>query len=146
MPDMLLVGLLLLAMLALTYVVLYFTASRDVRIAETWGCGMRSQQPAMEYSGHGFSEPVDVIFSTVYRTRMTNERKFFDLKNCIFAEGTAEIRLLRVFEEYLYLPVARASYRAGSAVSRIHNGCLDTYLLYVFGAVIAIIFYLGWLA
>jgi len=145
-PDMFLVGLLLLAMVVLTYAVLYFTASRDVRVTDTWGCGNPSQQPAMEYSGHGFSEPIDIIFSTVYRTKMKNERKFFDQKNCIFAEGTAEIRLIKVFEEYLYLPVARASYLAAEGVSRIQSGCLDTYLLYVFCAVIAIIVYLGWLA
>jgi len=146
MPDMFLIGLLLLAMIVLTYAVLYFTASREMRITETWGCGTPSQQPAMEYSGHGFSEPIDIIFSTVYRTKMTNERTFFDQKNCIFAEGNAEIRLIKVFEEYLYLPVARVSYHAAETISRFQSGCLDTYLLYVFCAVIAVIVYLGWLA
>jgi NADH:ubiquinone oxidoreductase subunit 5 (subunit L)/multisubunit Na+/H+ antiporter MnhA subunit len=146
MPDMFLVGLLLLTMIVLTYAVLYFTASRDVRVDGTWGCGTLSQQPAMEYSGHGFSEPIDIIFSTVYRTRVKNERTFFDQKNCIFAEGKAGIQLIRVFEEYLYLPVARASYAAAEAVSRFQSGCLDTYLLYVFCAVIAVIVFLGWLA
>lgn len=146
MPDLFLVGLLLLAMLVITFVALFLTASRDVRVAETWGCGTLSQQPAMEYSGHGFSEPIDIIFSTVYRTKMKNERTFFDQKNCIFAEGKAGIRLIRVFEEYLYLPVARASYTAADTVSRLQSGCLDTYLLYVFCAVIAFIVFLGWLA
>jgi len=146
MPDLFLVGLLLLAMAVLAYAFLFFTASRDVRVAETWGCGTPSQQPAMEYSGHGFSEPIDIIFSTVYRTKMKNERKFFDRKNCIFAEGTADISLMKIFEEYLYLPVARVSYQAATVVSRFQSGCLDTYLLYVFCTVIAIIIYLGWLA
>ncbi|MDD1687624.1 proton-conducting transporter membrane subunit [Methanoregula sp.] len=145
-PDMFLVGLLLLAMAFLTFAVLYFTASREVRVTGTWGCGTPSLKPAMEYSGHGFSEPIEIIFSTVYRTEMKNERKFFDAKNCIFAEGTADIRLMKIFEEYLYLPVARFSYLAATKISRFQNGCLDTYLLYVFCAVIAIIVYLGWLA
>ncbi|MGD0080805.1 MAG: proton-conducting transporter membrane subunit [Methanoregula sp.] len=146
MPDMLLVGLLLLVMAALAYVVLYFTASREVRISETWGCGTPSQQPSTEYSGHGFSEPIDVIFSAIYRTRIRNERTFFDGQNCIFREGTGEIRLMKVFEEYFYLPVARASCRAAALLSRFQNGCLDTYLLYVFVTVIAIILFLGWFA
>jgi hypothetical protein len=77
---------------------------------------------------------------------MKNERTFFDVKNCIFKEGTAEIQLLKIFEEYLYLPVARVSLRAATVISRFQNGCLDTYLLYVFCTVIAIIIYLGWLA
>ena len=66
--------------------------------------------------------------------------------NCIFREGTAEIRLMKVFEEYLYLPVARLT------VSRLQLGlpvpervprhlspvCLCT--------VVAIIVFLGWFA
>jgi len=145
-PDMLMIGVLLLAMIALTYGVLYITASRNVRISGTWGCGMPSQQPLTEYSGHGFSEPIDIIFSTIYRTKIRNERTFFDAAGCIFQEGNAEIRLLKVFEEYLYLPVARVSCRAAKSVSRIHNGCLDTYLLYVFVTVLVIIAWLGWFA
>ncbi|MFA4859499.1 proton-conducting transporter membrane subunit [Methanoregula sp.] len=145
-PDMLVIGLLLLVMGGLTWIVLYFTASREVRVSETWGCGTLSQQPSTEYSGHGFSEPIDIIFSSIYRTRMKNERTFFDDKNTLFKEGTAEIRLLKLFEEYLYLPISRASLKAATAVSRVQNGCLDTYLLYVFFAVIAIIVYLGWFA
>ncbi|NMB79601.1 MAG: hydrogenase membrane subunit [Methanomicrobiales archaeon] len=144
MPDMLLAGILLLIMTGLTFAALYVSASQETRISETWGCGTLSQGPSTEYSGHGFSEPLDIIFSSIYRTRMKNERRFFDQKNCIFMEGTAEIRLIRVFEEYLYLPVARASMQGATAISRFQNGCLDTYLLYVFLTVIAIIVYLGW--
>jgi len=143
LPDMLLVSLLLLGMIGLTYGVLYFTASRTVRVSETWGCGTLSQQALAEYSGHGFSEPLDVIFSAIYRTRITNKRTFFDQKNCIFKEGTGEIRLLKVFEEYLYRPVAQQSMRVAKSVSRFQNGCLDTYLLYVFVTVIALIVFLG---
>jgi hydrogenase-4 component B len=145
-PDMLLIGLLLLGMAVITLAVLYCTASRKVRVSETWGCGALSQSASTEYSGHGFSEPLDIIFSVIYRTRMKNERKFFDEKNCIFDEGTAEIRLIRVFEEYLYLPIAQQSLRIATKVARFQNGCLDTYLLYVFLTVIAIIVCLGWFA
>ena len=146
LPDMLLVGLLLIGMAALTYTVLYFTASREVRISETWGCGTLSQQASTEYSGHGFSEPLDIIFSAIYRTRTTSERTFFDQKNCIFKEGKGEIRLLKVFEEYLYRPIAVQSMRVAQSVARFQNGCLDTYLLYVFITVIALIVFLGWFA
>ncbi|PKL68351.1 MAG: hydrogenase membrane subunit [Methanomicrobiales archaeon HGW-Methanomicrobiales-1] len=146
LPDMLLVSLLLGGMAVFTYAVLYFTASREVRVSETWGCGTLSQQASAEYSGHGFSEPLDIIFSSIYRTRTTNERTFYDQKNCIFKEGKGEIRLLKVFEEYLYRPLAQQSMRVAGRVSRFQNGCLDTYLLYVFITVIAVILFLGWFA
>ncbi len=143
-PDMLLISLLLVLTGALTWLFLHVTASREERISGTWGCGTHVQQASAEYTGHGFSEPLDIIFSSIYRTRIRNERAFFDQKNTLFREGTAEIRLMKVFEEYLYLPIARSALRAAKRVSRFQNGCLDTYLLYVFVTVIAMILFLGW--
>jgi NADH:ubiquinone oxidoreductase subunit 5 (subunit L)/multisubunit Na+/H+ antiporter MnhA subunit len=143
-PDMLLIGSLLVVMAALVLAFLHFTAPRPPRISETWGCGTPSQQSSAEYTGHGFSEPLDIIFSAIYRTRIMNERVFFDDKKSIFKEGTAEIRLMKVFEEYLYLPVAHFSLSQAAKVSRFQNGCLDTYLLYVFVTVVIIILFLGW--
>jgi hypothetical protein len=144
LPDMFLIGLLLSLMAALIVIFLYFTASREERTSETWGCGTRFQQASAEYTGHGFSEPLDIIFSSIYRTRIGNERVFFDQKNCLFREGTAEIRLMKVFEEYLYLPFARTFVRFAAGISRFQNGCLDTYLLYVFVTVIIVLLFLGW--
>jgi len=143
-PDMLLVGSLLVVMAALVLVFLHGAAPRPVRISDTWGCGTPSQRSSTEYTGHGFSEPLDIIFSAIYRTRIRNERVFFDDKKSIFREGTAEIRLMKVFEEYLYLPVARFSLDKAARISRFQNGCLDTYLLYVFVTVIIVILFLGW--
>jgi formate hydrogenlyase subunit 3/multisubunit Na+/H+ antiporter MnhD subunit len=145
-PDLLLVSILLLLMAALTYIILYFSASREVRISETWGGGAKSLPSSTEYTGHGFSEPIVTIFSSIYRTKKTGTKTYYDQHDCIFAGGTAEIRLLKVFEEYLYLPVARGTTRLAGVISRMQNGCLDTYLLYVFIAVVAVIFFLGWSA
>jgi hydrogenase-4 component B len=145
-PDMLLVGLLLLGMAALTFLALFATSRRDSRVSETWGCGTLSQQAAGEYTGHGFSEPLDIIFSSLYRTRIRNERVFYDEHRAIFKSGTAEIRLLKVFEEYLYIPAAQQAVRIANGISRFQNGCLDTYILYVFVTVIALLVYLGWSA
>jgi hydrogenase-4 component B len=144
LPDMFLIGVLLLLMAALITIFLYFTASRSERISETWGCGTHIQEASSEYTGHGFSEPLDIIFSAIYRTRIRNDRVYFDQKNCLFREGTAEIRLMKVFEEYLYLPLAQFSVRSATFISRFQNGCLDTYLLYVFVTVIVVIVFLGW--
>jgi len=142
-PDMLLVSILLLGMAGLTYFVLYFTASRETRISETWGCGIKSQPASTEYTGHGFSEPIVTIFASVYRTKKSSTKTYSDTHNCLFAGGTAEIRLVAFFEEYLYRPIGNAAMRGASVVARMQNGCLDTYLLYVFVAVIGVIVFLG---
>lgn len=145
-PDMLLIGVLLAIMTALSYVFLYFTAPHGSRVSVTWGCGASSQQPVTEYTGFGFSEPIVTIFSSVYQTKKKNERHYYDPKGCIFSDGRAEITLIKVFEEYLYLPVAKAACRVSGILSRFQNGCLDTYLLYVFVTVVTIIIFLGWSA
>jgi len=143
-PDMLMTGTLLVVMAAIVLIVLHYTSRQPVRVSETWGCGAPSQLSSAEYTGHGFSEPLDIIFSSVYRTRIRNERAFFDDRKTLFREGRAEIRLMKVFEEYLYIPVARFSLDLATRVSRFQNGCLDTYLLYVFVTVVIIILFLGW--
>ena len=142
-PDLLQVSILLLAMGALTYIILYFTASHAERTSETWGCGSLSLPASAEYTGHGFSEPIVTIFAPLYRTKKAVTRNYYDRHNCIFAGGTAEIRLVKFFEEYLYLPIARGATRVAGGIARMQNGCLDTYLLYVFLAVVAVIIFLG---
>jgi len=142
-PDLLLVSVLLLFMAGLTYLALYFTASRETRISETWGCGTKSQPAITEYTGHGFSEPIVTIFASVYRTKKSSTKTYSDKYNCLFAGGTAEIRLVAFFEEYIYRPIGQAAMKGASVVARMQNGCLDTYLLYVFIAVIGVIVFLG---
>jgi hypothetical protein len=51
---------------------------------------------------------------------------------------------MKVFEEYLYLPIARQSSALAVRIAKFQNGCLDTYLLYVFLTVITMIVFLGW--
>jgi formate hydrogenlyase subunit 3/multisubunit Na+/H+ antiporter MnhD subunit len=142
-PDMFMISILLLVMAALAYVILYFTASHEVRIGETWGCGIKSLPSITEYTGHGFSEPIVTFFSAIYRTKKTSSLTYYDQNNCLIKEGTADIRLIKFFEEYLYLPIAQVSTRAAAIVVRMQNGCLDSYILYVFVTVVALILFLG---
>ena len=114
------------------------TGQRDLGAA-----GQRSQPAITEYTGHGFSEPVVTIFSSVYRTKKSSTKTYFDKAGCLFAGGTAEIRLVAFFEEYLYRPLGRAAMKGAAVVARMQNGCLDTYLLYVFIAVVGVIIFLG---
>ncbi|HPD76594.1 MAG TPA: proton-conducting transporter membrane subunit, partial [Methanoregulaceae archaeon] len=146
LPDMFLVGVLLCGTTVLVYGFLYFTTPHAHRVSPTWGCGASAQKPGSEYTGFGFSEPIVTIFSSVYRTKKKNVRHFYDAKECLFSDGIAGIDLIKVFEEYLYIPIAKAACRTSAAIARFQNGCLDTYLLYVFVTVVAIIVFLGWSA
>ena len=97
----------------------------------------------MEYSSAGFSEPLVMIFKSIYRTRIVHRPKYFDGQESLLKNGNVEIRLLRFFEEYLYIPPALAIENISKRVSRLQNGKLDSYLLYAFLAVITLILVTG---
>jgi len=118
--------------------------SRDsARISETWGCGIPALNSSMEYSSAGFSEPLVMIFKSIYRTKIVHKPQYFDMHESLFKNGKVEIRLLRVFEEYLYTPPAYAIDSISKMVSKLQNGKLDSYVLYAFIAVIILILVTG---
>ena len=142
LPDMAVVGTLMIASFAAAFLAIRSPARRS----ETWGCGIVSQNPKMEYTASGFSEPIVTIFKPFYRTRKHIERTFFDSQGSIFKEGYGEIELVKFFEEYLYMPVARAAGAVSGYVSGFQNSSLNSCMLYAFLASILIILLTGWRA
>ncbi|HII02316.1 TPA: hydrogenase membrane subunit [Methanosarcinaceae archaeon] len=147
-PDLLLLGLLLGSIYAALFLAVrakedHEMEKRPARISETWGCGAPTLAPSMEYSSAGFSEPLVMIFKSIYRTRIMHRPKYFDGQESLFKNGNVEIRLLRFFEEYLYIPPARAIDSISKRISRLQNGKLDSYVLYAFLAVITLIIATG---
>lgn len=138
-PDMLLLGLILVGACGLVWLAVRNSGPSKTRISkETWGCGILTQHPTMEYSSAGFSEPLVVIFKKIYRTEISSTRTYSDTRESIFKNGTARIHLIKFFEERLCLPVASVVSLVSSQVSRMQNGKLDTYVLYVFIAVLTL--------
>ncbi len=146
LPDLFLISVLLTGALGLTYAAIYTFASRETRVSITWGCGMQDPTSRMEYTGSGFTEPVVRIFAPVYRTRISFSKEYHDPERCFVRTGTAKIELMKFFEEYLYLPVARLIDSYGEAVSKLQNGKVDTYVLYVFVTIVVLIVIMGWIA
>ena len=60
----------------------------------------------MEETASGFSEPIVTIFKPIFQTKTYAEKQYYDKHNVLFKFGFAEIKLMKFFEEYLYLPVA----------------------------------------
>jgi hydrogenase-4 component B len=144
-PDMMLIGLLLFIALITVWLAVRVFANRKTRISETWGCGLTSQNSRMEYTASGFSEPILTIFRPVYRTNKWSERWFFDAGNSLFKNGHAAIRTFKLFEEKIYLPVARFVQRFSLYVANLQDVDLDTYILYSFIAIIVLVLTMGWL-
>lgn len=146
LPDMVSLFLLLLISTGFVYAAVYSFASRETRITRTWDCGMHVPSSRMEYTGSGFTEPVMRFFSSVYQTRITSSKEYLDPCQCLFRNGNASISLIKIFEEYLYLPVARKIDHYAGVVNKLQNGSVDRFVLYVFVMVIVLIIILGWSA
>lgn len=145
LPDLMVIGLSLLFIVVLVWLFVKLVANKHSRTSETWGCGIISQNSSMEYTASGFSEPILTIFRPVYRTRKTVNRNFHDNFGIIFKDGIAEIHTFKLFEERIYLPVARFVQKISDYVSNKHDVDLDTYILYSFTAIIVLILITGWL-
>lgn len=132
--------------LIIVVVLLRFFGSRKSRISETWGCGISSQKASMEYTASGFSEPIVTIFEAIYRTKKSNIVEFHDSAKSVFKRGDAEIVLLKFFEKYLYYPVVMGVQRISAFLYTHQNSVeIDSYILYSFLAIVALIAVLGWL-
>ena len=144
-PNLMLIGLGLSAVLLLSWVLMRATGNRQTRTSETWGCGLTAQDSSMEYTASGFSEPILTIFKPIYRTKKTAERSYNDASGANFRQGSASVHTFKVFEERLYLPIVRAVQKTSDWVSNLHDVDLDTYILYSFVAVVLLVITTGWL-
>jgi formate hydrogenlyase subunit 3/multisubunit Na+/H+ antiporter MnhD subunit len=143
-PNLLFVGSFILITYALIWTAIYYSYPNKERLEETWDCGTQLTSRT-EYTATGFSQPIMRIFKATYRTQEVPTRVFHDKYNSIFKTGEAKIILLKFFEEYLYIPVAKRVMSLSNRVSRMQNWNLDTYIAYAFIAVLAVLIYVGWL-
>ena len=143
LPDMFSVSILLLLIMGLSYLVLNTMRHPPDRISVTWDCGIRRPASRIEYTSEGFSQPLVTIFSAAFRTKKCLLKDYYDRDGCIFKSGSAEIRLIRFFDEYIYSPAGRCTEKFAGLVSSHQNGSLDTYLLYLFITVVSVIIFLG---
>jgi len=143
-PNLIFVGSFILATYALIWTAIYYSYPNKERIEETWDCGTPLNSRT-QYTATGFSQPIMRIFKATYRTQEVPVRIFYDKYNSIFKSGEAKITLLKFFEEYLYMPIAKRVMALSNRVSRMQNWNLDTYIAYAFIAVLAVLIYVGWL-
>jgi len=144
-PNLLAVSIILLIFTILVIVIIHRTANRKSRATGTWACGLPVSDSQTEYTASGFSEPILTFFRPIYQTKNILERNFWDKQRSIFKSGRAEIHVMKIFEEKLYLPVARLVMNISQRVSNMHNVDLDTFILYSFVTIVALLIVVGWI-
>jgi hydrogenase-4 component B len=101
------------------------------RVSVTWACGMEKIGPRMQYTATGFSKPIRMIFSTIYRAR--HEIEAAEETSPYFRPDiTYELKTESVFLKYVYEPAYRRVIGGAQALRTIQTGHIQTYLAYIF--------------
>jgi hydrogenase-4 component B len=101
------------------------------RVAMTWACGLPRIDPGMQYTATGFSKPIRMIFSSIYRA--THEIEISGESSPYFRPSiTYEVKTESVFLRYLYEPIHRFVIASARLFRRIQTGHLQSYLAYIF--------------
>jgi len=110
------------------------------RLAMTWACGLRRIEPRMQYTATGFSKPLRLIFSNIYRA--THEIEIAEETSPYFRPDiTYELRTESVFLKYLYEPVYRFIIASARMVRRIQTGHIHSYLAYIFVTLVLLLLF-----
>ncbi|PKM75684.1 MAG: formate hydrogenlyase [Firmicutes bacterium HGW-Firmicutes-17] len=135
-------------LIALTVVILVvllmlrlFWGKYQARKYGTWDCGFESINARMQYTATGFSKPIRIVLSILYRPGRKvvieeGESDYFpkSVKYKVWTES--------IFEKYLYSPVIRVL-KSGSEkmIYLVQTGSVHVYLLYIFISILALMFY-----
>jgi formate hydrogenlyase subunit 3/multisubunit Na+/H+ antiporter MnhD subunit len=133
-------GLLLALVAALTLVRWLLLRHREVTESGTWGCGYTSPTPRMQYTASSFAEPIVAPFRTLLRRRKTEPT----LTAYFPAESSVTTETPDVVRETLGEPAFRGAARGFSLLRWLQQGRVHLYVLYVALTILALlVWYLG---
>jgi hydrogenase-4 component B len=110
------------------------------RVTMTWACGLQKIEPQMQYTATGFSKPIRIIFSSIYRA--THEIEVSEESSPYFhPQVRYELKTESIFLRYLYEPVLRFVLGAVRVFRRIQTGRVQSYLAYIFIVLIILLLF-----
>ncbi len=94
----------------------------------------------MQYTATGFSKPIRLIFSNIYRA--THEIEISEETSPYFRPNiTYELKTESVFLKYFYEPVYAFIIRAARLFRKIQTGKVQSYLAYIFLTLILLLLF-----
>jgi hydrogenase-4 component B len=111
---------------------------RTVRVP-VWDGGIVSFKPRMQYTASAYANPVRVTFERFYSPDVHIDRASEDPAG---SSGPVHygMKVLPLFENYLYRPVVRFVEGVARVLQRIQSGDVNWYLLYILVVVVAAYF------
>ncbi len=115
--------------------------NRRVVVSRTWDCGA-PLTPRMEITATGFSRSLITIFHRLLRSTKRTEVEYHDASVPYFAKTkTVHLSLPDIYHLYIYKPGALFIDHSARHARRIQTGNINTYLLYMFLTLIALLFW-----
>jgi len=128
----------IIAIVALVYIILHARGTTIHRVP-LWGCGFEKITPRMQYTGTAFSMPIRRIFGFLFNIR---ERIEVDAEHGQKAFPKRIYYSLKIRDRmwnWLYQPVADASFWIARRVGKLQQGRIQMYLIYPFITIIVLL-------
>ncbi|HEV2729139.1 MAG TPA: proton-conducting transporter membrane subunit [Terriglobales bacterium] len=116
---------------------------RAKRLTATWACGLPGLDERMQYTSTAFSKPLRSVFSQVYKADRAVEVVPADQPYFPVSISYRSVRTTS-FEKSLYRPGVDAILAAANRLRQLQTGNIQIYLLYIFGALIALLMFMRW--
>jgi NADH:ubiquinone oxidoreductase subunit 5 (subunit L)/multisubunit Na+/H+ antiporter MnhA subunit len=112
------------------------------RTTPIWACGLPGLTPRMQYTATSFSKPLRAVFIAVY-----NPDRKLDLTppDQPYFPTAISYRSMRTtsFEKALYRPIMDVVVGAATQLRRMQTGNIQSYLLYIFLTLVALLTVVG---
>jgi hydrogenase-4 component B len=115
-----------------------FRGNRKSRVVPTWACGLESISPRMQYTATGFSKPIRMIFSSVFRP--SREIDVSEPMSSYFKPTIrVDLRTEAIFDTRVYQPLLNYFLATLRVFRKIQTGHIQSYLAYIFVTLIILL-------
>jgi len=113
---------------------------RARRAGPTWDCGLPGLTAENEYTATGFSKPIRMIFSALYRPRREILAEY-EVSPYYPTAIRFESEIEPTFEKHMYDPFKDWLFRVAGRMRTVQAGSIHAYLAYIFLALIALLLF-----
>ena len=114
---------------------------QQVKHGATWDCGV-DLTPRMEITATGFARSIILIFKGVLRPSIQREVEYHDSQTRYLPKTITVVSSINnVYQQYFYQPLYIKVLTIAQSVRKIQNGNVNLYILYIFIALITLLFF-----
>ena len=110
------------------------------RTGPAWDCGLPGLTADNEYTATGFSTPIRMIFSALYRPRREIQAEY-EVSPYYPTAVRFESEIEPAFERHFYDPLRGWIFRFARRARAVQAGSIHAYLAYIFAALIALLLF-----